>query len=206
MENTVLYRYFDSDNRLLYVGITKNQSRRFSQHNHKAQWIDLIHTATFQHFKTREEAFFAEAQAIKNEKPLYNIAGNEKAIVGNYSFVSNDHFLRMFCNSADQQDELHEEFCCEIQRGIAWRDADKELRLGSILTGTEYIALSMKLAMDEWDYPNVTQCPECVEIFASGQFKAECISGLTEIEMAKNPGVDLLDTWKKIELGDGWNN
>lgn len=205
MENTVLYRYFDSDNRLLYVGITKNQSRRFSQHNSKAQWIDQIHTATFQHFDTREEALSAEANAIRNENPIHNIAGTDKAIDRTISWVSNNHYLSMFCVSADQHDDLHSEFCYEIQRGIAWRVKDKDVRLGSILTGTEYMALSMKLAIDEWDYPNLTQCDECKEIFSSEDFKATCIGALAEIEAAISPGVDLSETWKKIELGEGWD-
>ncbi len=74
IQKTTLYRYFDSEGQLLYVGITGDNTKRQSQHRRNSFWFGKIASATFEHFDTRAEADSAETLAIKNEKPLHNIA------------------------------------------------------------------------------------------------------------------------------------
>lgn len=69
-----LYRHFDAEGRLLYVGISKNATERLRGHKHKSSWFKEIARVEIQHFPTREEARAAEALAIKSEKPLLNKA------------------------------------------------------------------------------------------------------------------------------------
>lgn len=78
METTTLYRYFDSDDVLLYVGISLNAILRLAQHSYSgAEWTARIARSTFNHFSTRSEALAAEKAAIKNEKPLFNVVHNK---------------------------------------------------------------------------------------------------------------------------------
>ena len=72
IQKTTLYRYFDSEGRLLYVGITGDNTKRQSQHRRNSFWFGEIASAKFEHFDTRRDAAQAEVLAIKNEKPLHN--------------------------------------------------------------------------------------------------------------------------------------
>lgn len=80
MENTsdtTLYRLYDADTDLLYVGISGNPGRRFDQHAKGPtgkRWWSEVATGTMEHFATREEAAAAEVAAIQGECPRYNIA------------------------------------------------------------------------------------------------------------------------------------
>ena len=72
--STQLYRHFDSDGTLLYVGVSLDTLSRLRQHKENAHWFKLIHTVKIDSFATREEALTAERMAIKNENPLYNLS------------------------------------------------------------------------------------------------------------------------------------
>lgn len=69
---TALYRHFDKDGRLLYVGVTFNPGQRASGHRAYAEWIDQAVSFTGTWFNTRAEALAAEKEAIRTENPLYN--------------------------------------------------------------------------------------------------------------------------------------
>jgi len=71
-----LYRQFDSNGRLLYVGVAKNVDRRQSIHKYKSRWHEQIHTVTTEQFSTRQAALEAEGAAILNEKPVFNRQGS----------------------------------------------------------------------------------------------------------------------------------
>lgn len=72
----MLYRFYDADNVLLYVGITMNPSQRWKSHSEeKAWWFDVA-TVRSQRFDSREEVLKAERQAIRSERPLHNVVHN----------------------------------------------------------------------------------------------------------------------------------
>jgi predicted GIY-YIG superfamily endonuclease len=70
---TSLYRHFEKDGTLLYVGISLNHVVRLSQHKAASSWFEKIATVTIEQFETRAEALQAETKAVVNEKPLHNI-------------------------------------------------------------------------------------------------------------------------------------
>tara|TARA_R100000541_G_scaffold49745_1_gene56866 strand:- start:486 stop:1007 length:522 start_codon:yes stop_codon:yes gene_type:complete len=69
---TTLYRHFDIDKKLLYVGVSLSWSKRLKQHR-ISYWHDKIHTVTLEQYESREKAIQAERQAILKENPIYNI-------------------------------------------------------------------------------------------------------------------------------------
>jgi excisionase family DNA binding protein len=73
---TTLYRFYDADGRLLYIGISGNPGRRFDQHAQEKNWWVLVARSTMEHFPGRRAAERAEAAAIVREQPLFNIAGS----------------------------------------------------------------------------------------------------------------------------------
>jgi hypothetical protein len=69
---TQLYRHFDAEGRLLYVGISLSAVHRLAQHKKTAEWHKNIAKVTVETFETREAALFAETVAIQTENPTYN--------------------------------------------------------------------------------------------------------------------------------------
>ena len=72
MSRTALYRHFDADNRLLYVGITCDLSSRNAAHERGAEWFPQVSTTTVQWLDDRDHAAALEAVAIRFEAPKHN--------------------------------------------------------------------------------------------------------------------------------------
>lgn len=75
-ESTTLYRWFNTANELLYVGISNNVARRTDQHNDSKAWWNQVDYCRVERFASRGLALAAETEAIHNEHPIYNIAQN----------------------------------------------------------------------------------------------------------------------------------
>ncbi|MFJ8727673.1 hypothetical protein [Streptomyces sp. NPDC093269] len=73
---TALYRFYGTDDTLLYVGICDEPMARWSQHASNKPWWSSVHRFRLVWFPTRREAEKAEGQAIVSEKPLHNRAMN----------------------------------------------------------------------------------------------------------------------------------
>lgn len=74
---TALYRWFDADDRLLYVGITSSLRARQSSHAKKSSWEAFAVRATIERYPCRADAEQAELDAIRAERPLFNDVGND---------------------------------------------------------------------------------------------------------------------------------
>lgn len=72
-----LYRYFDVDGRLLYVGITEDPLARHNAHKATAAWWSSVdHARTrYEWFTDREDARRAELSTIRSEHPIWNKQG-----------------------------------------------------------------------------------------------------------------------------------
>ncbi len=77
---TQLYRHFDEEDNLLYVGVSLSALHRLGQHRHHSQWFETIKKVTIETFPTREEALEAERRSIRVEKPLHNVRHQVKEI------------------------------------------------------------------------------------------------------------------------------
>lgn len=71
-EITVLYRYWDAEDLLLYVGITGHLPGRSNTHRSNSAWMDFAARATFTRYPSRDAARTAELAAIAAEKPVFN--------------------------------------------------------------------------------------------------------------------------------------
>jgi len=68
-----LYRHFDKDGVLLYVGVSLSVVQRLAQHRDHAHWFERITRVEMQASASRDEALAAERAAIQLERPLFNI-------------------------------------------------------------------------------------------------------------------------------------
>lgn len=73
---TWLYRMWDQSGNLLYIGISNNAFTRFSQHEKAKPWINEVARWERDRFDDRESALKAEREAIKKERPKYNVVHN----------------------------------------------------------------------------------------------------------------------------------
>ncbi len=73
-QKTWLYRWFDSEGNLLYVGISNDTTRRTLEHFDTKPWAELVAKWTREPFDNRALADAAETAAIQTEGPIYNIA------------------------------------------------------------------------------------------------------------------------------------
>ncbi len=74
---TILYRFYDSQGKLLYVGITNNFDRRLQQHLADKWWAPQIARTQKELYPSRTAAQNAEQRAIRSERPRHNVAHNQ---------------------------------------------------------------------------------------------------------------------------------
>lgn len=71
--SAVVYRHYDHEGKLLYIGQSNTMFARMLAHTHgPTAWIKEVKTITLEHFESRAAAKVAEVQAIQLEKPAYN--------------------------------------------------------------------------------------------------------------------------------------
>lgn len=73
-KRTALYRHYDKDGVLLYVGISLSAAHRFSEHIGRSEWAESSESMKVEWFATRSDAEKAEHAAIISENPKYNIS------------------------------------------------------------------------------------------------------------------------------------
>lgn len=67
-----VYRHFDENDRLLYIGRSRDPLRRLDQHRFRAKWYRKVKKVTLDWFPTFKAAAKAEADAIRAETPEFN--------------------------------------------------------------------------------------------------------------------------------------
>jgi hypothetical protein len=69
---TQLYRFYDSEFRLLYIGVTGRLVDRITQHRTKAEWWPLVAYLETEWHQSMYWALEAERAAIADEFPSFN--------------------------------------------------------------------------------------------------------------------------------------
>jgi len=73
MQDNLIYKFYNSDNELLYVGITNNIKMRLKQHKQDKYWFKEVNKVFTSDKVTRNEAHIYEVYYIANYSPKYNI-------------------------------------------------------------------------------------------------------------------------------------
>ena len=73
---TALYRLYDVDDVLLYVGITHDPDERMAHHESQKPWWPQVVRHAVVWFDTRSDAQAAELEAIRTEQAVYNVTGS----------------------------------------------------------------------------------------------------------------------------------
>lgn len=75
--DTALYRHYDAEGTLLYLGITGSPSLRAEQHRDRSPWWRFVADTTVEWFVSRDAATEAERDAIHDELPVFNGTHNK---------------------------------------------------------------------------------------------------------------------------------
>lgn len=75
---TAVYRHFDADGVLLYIGIAKDPAQRSEQHGYHSRWWRFVADTTVTWFDTRDAALNEEREAIGRERPVFNGTHNTR--------------------------------------------------------------------------------------------------------------------------------
>lgn len=67
-----VYRAYDADGQLLYIGCTKSPQKRMAQHKYDRRWFADATRFRLSGPYPEARAFLLEAEAIKAERPLHN--------------------------------------------------------------------------------------------------------------------------------------
>lgn len=73
MSKQHLYRHFDKNGKLLYVGVSTSALKRLAEHKQSSHWYYEITNVTIENFDSRDAVLKAEREAIIKEKPLHNL-------------------------------------------------------------------------------------------------------------------------------------
>lgn len=73
---TALYRWWDEDDALLYVGISDHLGSRTHGHAMGSSWMEFAVRSAVERYPSRRAALDAEEAAIKAEQPLFNDVHN----------------------------------------------------------------------------------------------------------------------------------
>lgn len=77
-ERTALYRMFDDDGALLYIGVAAVFGKRWTEHAHSQSWWGEVRRQMVEWYPDRDSAEDAEEEAIGAEHPRYNITHNQE--------------------------------------------------------------------------------------------------------------------------------
>jgi hypothetical protein len=74
-----VYKVYDAQLLLIYVGVTGVGPGRLSAHARSAEWAPLAATILVEHFPARAGALEREAELIRRQCPRFNLSANPEA-------------------------------------------------------------------------------------------------------------------------------
>lgn len=99
-----IYRLYDCNGKLLYVGCTADIKSRMSMHKSSTPWYKEISTGTFELVDGKAAALDAKHNAIMNESPLYN--KNKRTMPISRDLVKYHRYLAMHASIANKMAKL----------------------------------------------------------------------------------------------------
>lgn len=167
-----LYRAFDRNNRLLYVGISGKWSERLHQHERESKWMERTDYVKIERFDTRDEVAEAEKRAVVDEKPIYNKQYNQEWESPQNHFQK---LKRWLSEGASDQKHLY-----LIQSML--QDFEEE-QWGLKLKRSSDVAWSMQASFGYLNAHGLIECRNCEAIDAHDMFQSW--AGKTDAEISE---------------------
>lgn len=139
-----LYRFFDADDTLLYVGMTINPGRRLEKHRATQPWWPDVARIDMEQHPDEVTLRRAEREAIKAENPLHNVRMNGKAPgrVGAIWLIWNCDVCASPISDGYGYVTLDERKAWDVMRWYAADDFKRRQKGGlQVITGTELMEM-----------------------------------------------------------------
>lgn len=117
-----VYRCFDADGRLIYVGVTYTPLKRMEQHRGGAWWFEQVDQIKYTVWPDRARGLEMERRAIADENPRWNIRGRDRALWGADDYA--DFHTALTRNGASAQrvnricDEARRRYSIELPEAV----------------------------------------------------------------------------------------
>jgi len=108
-----VYRIYDADKRLIYVGFTKNLEARIQTHTAHTWWGDQIAAIDAEPYDTSSSARAAETAVILTENPRWNTRGKWAANASWTRDDFDDYLKAREFASPTSYDEMH---CAKVRK------------------------------------------------------------------------------------------
>lgn len=119
---TYLYRHYDKQGKLLYVGISAAPFSRLANHAAQSEWADKIDTVKLERFSTRSAALKAEAKIIRNDAPKFNVSreitGEQMDYIFDETVVQVSEEVKALFEGRDNSRKLDDERIAAIKREL----------------------------------------------------------------------------------------
>lgn len=79
MTTYTVYKLYDAQDELLYVGFTARGFRRIDEHLREKPWFDAVTDIQFERFANEHRALDREASLVLLQNPRYNVAYKQKS-------------------------------------------------------------------------------------------------------------------------------
>ena len=110
-----LYRWFNKEGELLYVGISGNLHARTKQHQKHAEWFSEVFFCTVEWFGSRYEVQNAENLAIMNENPKHNKTLNKNKAASRLQVAPPDSKMLVKLTDLEKRISYKEQLISELQ-------------------------------------------------------------------------------------------
>jgi predicted GIY-YIG superfamily endonuclease len=75
-----VYRCYDSDDRLIYVGCSVAPKSRLDQHRKSSWWFEQVARVRYTVYSDKDYALRKESEAIATENPRWNVRGRDRGL------------------------------------------------------------------------------------------------------------------------------
>jgi predicted GIY-YIG superfamily endonuclease len=172
MSEQTLYRFYDENDNLLYVGITNTWYQRFHQHERKSGWFSHVTHATFESYESREAVEAAELVAIKTENPQFNKASNPAYEVGVNHFAR----LKTWTQTNSLPDSIHESLVAQMKS--EW----KELQKPKAKRQSKWVAMVFLNAFYDQTPWELIECRNCTALANSSNVNSWASQAFEELD------------------------
>lgn len=178
MKPLVLYRFFDAEDNLLYIGITNSPLTRFSSHQADKSWFRRVVRSTMVQFATRAELAAAEIAAIQSEKPKpkYNVAYSVTSPTDRIGVTPRARYVNSDANRFPAPDAIACDEPTEAEREAHLEALERQRRYlipGKPCPSCDLICLVL-------EYDGLARCLNCTDMFTP-----EDLAGPSDFEVLK---------------------
>jgi predicted GIY-YIG superfamily endonuclease len=123
-EPHAVYRIFNHDGRLIYIGASYDPEARIKVHRREQSWGHEIASHTEVWYPTRREALAAEHRAIAAENPDYNVVGTPLGRLVSVAHLSSDKAEAIRMARLERAQEIAASRAANARLALTGKDED----------------------------------------------------------------------------------